>query len=83
MGERFDGREPGQLRPVRMTPGFMPYAEGSCLVEMGDTKVICTATIESSVPRWMQGHGKGWVTAEYSMLPRSSPQRVTREVAKG
>ncbi|MDQ3646827.1 MAG: ribonuclease PH, partial [Actinomycetota bacterium] len=83
MGERFDGRAQDELRPVRVAPGFMPYAEGSCLLEMGDTKVICTATIEESVPRWMQGQGKGWVTAEYSMLPRSSPQRVQREVTKG
>jgi ribonuclease PH len=61
----------------------MPYAEGSCLVEMGATKVICTATLESSVPRWLVGRGRGWVTAEYSMLPRSSPQRVPREVGRG
>ena len=76
---RVDGREPNQLRPVEMTLGFMPYAEGSCLVEMGDTKVICTATIEQSVPRWMQGRGKGWVTAEYSMLPRATHSRNQRE----
>jgi ribonuclease PH len=61
----------------------MPYAEGSCLIEMGDTKVICTATIEDSVPRWLVGKGLGWVTAEYSMLPRSSPERIGREVARG
>ncbi|MGI8708043.1 MAG: ribonuclease PH, partial [Actinomycetota bacterium] len=66
-----------------MVPGFMPYAEGSCLIEMGDTKVICTATVEDSVPRWMKGSGKGWVTAEYSMLPRSSPERISREVNRG
>ena len=80
---RVDGRAPGDLRPVAMTLGFMPYAEGSCLVEMGETKVICTATIEQSVPRWMQGRGKGWVTAEYSMLPRATTERVPREVNKG
>ena len=80
---RVDGREPDQLRPVSFTPGFMPYAEGSCLVEMGETKVICTATIEDSVPKWMQGRGKGWVTAEYSMLPRSTTERVPREVNRG
>ena len=80
---RSDGREPHALRPVRMTPGFMPFAEGSCLVEMGLTRVICTATIEDSVPRWMQKQGRGWVTAEYQMLPRSSPQRVPREVNRG
>jgi ribonuclease PH len=61
----------------------MPFAEGSCLVEMGLTRVICTATIEDSVPRWMQKQGRGWVTAEYQMLPRSSPQRVPREVNRG
>lgn len=80
---RVDGRVPDELRPVQMTSGFMPYAEGSCLVQMGDTRVICTATVEESVPRWMLGQGRGWVTAEYSMLPRSSPQRVQREVNKG
>ncbi|MDQ3660066.1 MAG: ribonuclease PH [Actinomycetota bacterium] len=80
---RSDGRDPQSLRPVRLTPGFMPYAEGSCLVEMGQTRVICTATIEDSVPRWMQRKGRGWVTAEYAMMPRSSPQRVPREVNRG
>ncbi|HVF53491.1 MAG TPA: ribonuclease PH [Actinomycetota bacterium] len=80
---RPDGRAPGELRPVAMTLDFMPYAEGSCLVEMGETKVICTASIEDSVPRWMQGRGKGWVTAEYSMLPRATSERVGREVNKG
>jgi ribonuclease PH len=80
---RVDGRAPDQLRPVAMKLGFMPYAEGSCLVEMGETKVICTATIEQTVPRWMQGRGKGWVTAEYSMLPRATTERVPREVNKG
>jgi ribonuclease PH len=80
---RPDGRAPDQLRPVTIETDFMPYAEGSCLVAMGDTKVICTATVEDSVPRWMMGRGKGWVTAEYAMLPRSSPQRIQREVNKG
>ena len=61
----------------------MPYAEGSCLVEMGQTKVICTATVEEGVPRWLQGKGLGWVTAEYGMLPRSSPERIAREASKG
>lgn len=81
--KRVDGRGPDELRPTSVTPGFMPFAEGSCLVEMGSTKVICTATLESSVPRWLVGRGRGWVTAEYSMLPRSSPQRVPREVGRG
>jgi len=80
---RSDGRHEQALRPVRVTPGFMPYAEGSCLVEMGQTRVICTATIEDSVPRWMKGKGRGWVTAEYAMMPRSSPQRIPREVNRG
>ena len=80
---RNDGRSPGQMRPVTLKPGFMPHAEGSCLVEMGDTKVICTATVEDQIPRWMQGRGIGWVTAEYAMLPRSSSERISREVNKG
>lgn len=80
---RVDGRAPDELRPVSMIPDYMPYAEGSCFIEMGDTHVICTATIENSVPRWMQGKGAGWVTAEYQMLPRSSPERIRREVNKG
>jgi ribonuclease PH len=81
--KRGDGRAPDELRPLHMTVGFMPYAEGSCLVEMGNTKVICSATVEPTVPRWMIGKGRGWVTAEYSMMPRSSPQRVPREVNRG
>jgi ribonuclease PH len=80
---RVDGRAPDELRPVTLTPNFMPNAEGSCLVAFGDTKVICTATVEDSVPRWMQGRGVGWLTAEYSMLPRSTSDRVPREVNKG
>ena len=80
---RVDGRAPDELRPVSMTPGFMPNAEGSCLIAMGDTKVICTATVEDTVPRWMSNKGRGWVTAEYSMLPRSTSERVRREVDKG
>lgn len=80
---RAGGRAPDEMRSIRLTPGFMPYAEGSCLVETGDTRVICSATLEEGVPRWLQGRGKGWVTAEYSMLPRSSPTRIPREVNKG
>ena len=80
---RHDGRSPEQLRPVVLETGFMPNAEGSCLASMGDTRVICTATLENSVPRWMKGQGKGWLTAEYSMLPRSTSERVPREVNKG
>ncbi|MFP5297625.1 MAG: ribonuclease PH [Actinomycetota bacterium] len=80
---RIDGRAPEELRPVKLETGFMPNAEGSCLASMGDTRVICTASIDESVPRWMQGRGTGWVTAEYSMLPRSTNERVSREVNKG
>jgi ribonuclease PH len=76
---RVDGRKTTQLRPVRMTVGFMPAAEGSVLVETGDTRVICTATVQDSVPPFLRGQGKGWVTAEYAMLPRSSPERIERE----
>lgn len=83
MTDRVDARAPDELRPVSITPGFMPNAEGSCLIETGDTKVICTATIQTDVPRWMVGRGSGWVTAEYSMLPRSTSDRVPREVNKG
>jgi ribonuclease PH len=80
---RVDGRAPEQLRPVGFELDFMPTAEGSCLVTMGETRVICTATVEDGVPRWMAGSGRGWVTAEYSMLPRSTSERVPREVNRG
>ena len=78
-GARGDGRALSELRPVRMTPGFMPPAEGSVLVEMGDTRVVCTATVDESVPPFLRDSGRGWVTAEYAMLPRSSPERIDRE----
>lgn len=81
--KRLDGRAPDALRPVAITPGFMPNAEGSCLIEVGSTRVICSASIEESVPRWMYGKGRGWVTAEYAMLPRSTNERVQRDAAKG
>ena len=81
--ERTDGRGPRDLRRVELDVGFMPNAEGSCLVTMGNTKVICTATVEEGVPRWLKGKGWGWVTAEYSMLPRSTTERVDREVNRG
>ncbi|HWC13822.1 MAG TPA: ribonuclease PH [Actinomycetota bacterium] len=81
--ERTDGRGPRDLRRVELEVGFMPNAEGSCLVTMGDTKVICTATVQEGVPRWLKGKGWGWVTAEYSMLPRSTSERVDREVNRG
>jgi ribonuclease PH len=76
---RRDGRKAAELRPVQLTPGFMPDAEGSVLVAMGATRVICTATVQESVPPFLKGKGKGWVTAEYAMLPRSSPERIDRE----
>ncbi len=76
---RFDGRKFDQLRPLTITPGFMPNAEGSCLIEFGNTKVICTATVEERVPPFLKGGGKGWVTAEYSMLPRSGKDRNQRD----
>ena len=79
---RIDGRGNLDLRPVRMERGFMKFAEGSCLISMGDTRVICTATVEEKVPMWMKGTGEGWVTAEYAMLPRSGKDRNTRETMK-
>jgi ribonuclease PH len=80
---RPDGRAPDQLRPVSFERDFTEMAAGSCLVAFGKTRVLCTASIDEDVPRWMRGRGKGWVTAEYSMLPGSSPERVDREAAKG
>ncbi|HEU4370944.1 MAG TPA: ribonuclease PH [Methylomirabilota bacterium] len=76
---RADGRAPDQLRPVTMTRDFLRHPEGSVLVEFGDTKVICTATVEDKVPSFLKGQGLGWVTAEYGMLPRSTNTRMTRE----
>lgn len=80
---RPSGRAPDQLRDIRLTRNYTKHAEGSVLVEFGDTKVICTASVESHVPRWLKGAGKGWVTAEYGMLPRSTGERMGREAAKG
>lgn len=79
---RVDGRGNLDLRPVRIERGFMPNAEGSCLICMGNTRVICTATVEERVPVWMKGRGEGWVTAEYAMLPRSGKDRKPRETNK-
>jgi ribonuclease PH len=76
---RADGRRPDQLRPVKITRGFIKHPEGSCLIEVGDTKVICAATVETGVPNWLEGGGQGWVTAEYSMLPRATHTRSFRE----
>ena len=80
---RPSGRTPGQIRPVTITRQFTAHAEGSILIEFGDTKVICTATVEEGVPRFLKGQGKGWVTAEYGMLPRSTHTRMRREAASG
>ena len=80
---RVDGRRRDQLRPVKVTRDFIKHAEGSVLIEMGDTKVICTASIEEKVPPFLKGKGQGWVTAEYSMLPRSTHERSPREAVKG
>jgi ribonuclease PH len=79
---RIDGRGPLDLRPLRLERGFMKFAEGSCLISMGDTRVICTATVEDRVPMWMKGRGEGWVTAEYAMIPRSGRERNQREGMK-
>ncbi len=80
---RADGRAPDELRPIRIDPGFMRSASGSALIEAGGTRVICTASVDESVPRWMKGKGKGWVTAEYGMLPASTGDRKQRDVTKG
>ena len=81
MSERASGRTETQLRPTRITRDYLPHAEGSCLIEMGNTHVICTASIQNGVPRWLKGGGQGWVTAEYGMLPRSTDERMRREAA--
>lgn len=80
---RPSGRTPGQIRPVTITRQFTTHAEGSVLIEFGDTKVICTASVEVGVPRFLKGQGKGWITAEYGMLPRSTHTRMRREAANG
>ena len=82
VGKRVDGRGAGDLRPLTIERGFMPFAEGSCLITMGETRVICTATVEERVPGWMKGKGEGWVTAEYAMIPRSGRERNSRETLK-
>jgi ribonuclease PH len=80
---RSDGRAPGELRPVLIEPGFVRTATGSALIAAGGTRVICTASAVEDVPRWMKGQGRGWVTAEYSMLPASTGERKQRDVARG
>jgi ribonuclease PH len=81
--QRPSGRRPEQLRQVRITRGYLRHAEGSVLVEFGDTRVICTASIDRSVPRFLRGEGSGWLTAEYGMLPRSTSTRMDREATRG
>lgn len=81
--KRRVGRAADELRPVRITPNYTKYAEGSCLIEMGETKVICTASVEDRVPLFLRNTNRGWVTAEYAMLPRATDQRTTRESSKG
>lgn len=80
---RTDGRKPRQLRPLTITPGYLKTADGSVLIEVGDTKVICTAKVEERVPQFLRNSGKGWITAEYGMLPGSSQVRIGREASRG
>jgi ribonuclease PH len=80
---RVDGRQSDELRPVTITPDYLKTADGSCLIEFGDTKVICTATVENRAPFHRRDSGSGWVTAEYAMLPRSSNVRIRRDIANG
>jgi ribonuclease PH len=80
---RTDGRAADELRVVRITPDFLPYAEGSALIEIGRTRVICAASVEERVPPFLRNRGKGWVTAEYAMLPRATQQRTSRETGRG
>src|ERR671929_881912 len=81
--ERTDGRAPDELRPAKITPGFLPYAEGSVLVEMGNTRVVCAASLEDRVPPFLRSSGQGWLTAEYAMLPRATETRTARETGRG
>jgi ribonuclease PH len=81
--ERPSGRAPDELRPIRFTRNFTRHAEGSVLVEFGDTRVLCTASVEETVPQFLRGAGQGWITAEYGMLPRATHSRMAREAAKG
>lgn len=83
MPTRLDNRRPDEMRPVSIETGFLKTAEGSALITVGNTRVLCAATVEESVPQFLRGTGKGWVTAEYSMLPRSTAKRTPRELTKG
>src|SRR5437762_2864846 len=80
---RADGRTADQMRPLKITPDFISTAEGSVLIELGNTRVICTATVDDGVPSFLKGSGKGWVTSEYGMLPRATEERTPREAARG
>ncbi|GIW40268.1 MAG: ribonuclease PH [Candidatus Binatia bacterium] len=80
---RPDGRQPHELRPVKIEPGFLRYALGSVLIEMGETKVVCTVSLEDGVPQFLRNTGRGWLTAEYGMLPGCSQQRIQREASRG
>src|SRR5438445_12231374 len=80
---RSDNRTPDQMRPVNILPGYISTAEGSVLIEVGNTRVICTASVEEGVPSFMRNSGRGWVTAEYGMLPRATLTRSPREAARG
>ncbi len=82
-GARPDGRASDQLRPVKVSTGYLKHAEGSCLIEVGDTRVVCAASFEEKVPPFLKGKGEGWVTAEYGMLPRATTTRSQREVSRG
>jgi ribonuclease PH len=82
-GARGDGRAADQLRPVRIVPGFNKHAEGSALIEVGDTRVICTVSVEERVPQFLKGKAEGWITCEYGMLPRATSERTQREVTRG
>src|SRR6266852_4941388 len=80
---RSDNRAPDQIRPVTITPDFISTAEGSALIEVGNTRVICTASVEETVPSFLRNSGKGWISSEYGMLPRATLTRTARESAKG
>jgi ribonuclease PH len=80
---RVDGRRADEMRPISISPHYLRYAEGSALIQVGETKVICSATLEEKVPHFLKGSGKGWITSEYGMLPRSSAQRISRESSRG
>lgn len=80
---RHDGRKTNELRKINLRKGYLKYAFGSCLIEMGDTRVVCTASVEEKVPQFLKKEGKGWVTAEYGMLPASCTERISRESSKG